>query len=117
MDSSKTVWMGNIDNTVNEQFIRKIFKSLSKIFLFIIYIDHKILKINISRRNHHKNGSAFIEFNSYQSAKSFIQEYNNKIVCGRLLLLNWAKHSNNIKYNNEKENPDFYTVCIIKYKM
>jgi RNA recognition motif-containing protein len=36
MDSSKTVWMGNIDNTINEQFIRKMFKSLSKVFIYNI---------------------------------------------------------------------------------
>ena len=30
MDSKKTVWMGNIDNTMNEYFLRKIFKSFSK---------------------------------------------------------------------------------------
>ena len=30
MDPNKTVWMGNIDNKINEQIIRKIFKPLSK---------------------------------------------------------------------------------------
>ena len=30
MDSKKTEWMGNIDNTMNEYFLRKIFKSFSK---------------------------------------------------------------------------------------
>ena len=36
MDASKTVWMGNIDSTMNEQFIKKMFKSLSKTVLFNI---------------------------------------------------------------------------------
>ena len=30
MDPKKTVWMGNLDNKMNEYFIRKIFKSFSK---------------------------------------------------------------------------------------
>ena len=29
MDLSKIVWMGNVDSTMNEYYIRKIFKSLS----------------------------------------------------------------------------------------
>lgn len=74
-----------------------------------------MIKINISRKNQHKNGSAFIEFNSYQAARNFIQEYNNKIVDGKLLLLNWAKHSYNINNNNEKENQNYYTVCLFIY--
>ena len=36
MDASKTVWMGNIDCTMNEHFIKKMFKSLSKAVLFNI---------------------------------------------------------------------------------
>ena len=30
MDPKKTVWMGNIDTTMNEYILRKIFKSFSK---------------------------------------------------------------------------------------
>lgn len=41
MDSSRTVWMGNIDNKTNEQSIRKIFKSLSK-KIYLLYF--KIIK-------------------------------------------------------------------------
>ncbi len=30
MDTKRTVWMGNINNKINEQTLRKIFKPLSK---------------------------------------------------------------------------------------
>ena len=46
--------------------------------------------------------SAFIEFNSTNTAKYFISEYNNKIINGHLFCLNWAKHN----YNKKKKEKD-----------
>lgn len=36
MEHNRTVWMANIDNKMDEQIIRKIFKPLSKLFYITI---------------------------------------------------------------------------------
>jgi len=95
MDLAKTVWMGNINNYMDENSIRNLIKPL----------NNKIVKINIMRRNNNINGFALIEFNSNKTAKYFIKEYNNKKINGHLFCLNWAKnnYNKNNKENKEKE--------------
>ena len=83
MDSTKTIWMGNINNSMTEDTIRSLFRSIS----------HNIKKIHISRK-YNKKASAFIEFNSIKNAKYFIREYNNKTINGLYIYLNWAKINN-----------------------
>ena len=105
MDPKKTIWMGNVNNTMNEYVIRKIFKSFS----------NKMIKIQINRKNPYRNGSALIEFNSYLTAKNFIREYKNRIINGQLLSLNWARINTNNVNNNDKENTNnniYYTVYV-----
>ena len=75
--------------------------------------------MNISRKYPYKNGSAFIEFNSYNTAKNFIREFNNSIINGHLIILDWAKPNIINIINNEKEKESvnknsLYTVSYIK---
>lgn len=37
MDHSRTLWMGNIEQHMDEEFIQELFKSISKIKIIIIY--------------------------------------------------------------------------------
>ena len=65
-------------------------------------------------------GSSFIEFKSHQVANNIIRQYNNKIVNGIKLQLNWAnKNSKNInrKMNNlTNDNETDYTVSNGRFK-
>jgi RNA recognition motif-containing protein len=66
-----------------------------------------------------KKGSAFIEFETPEIAQKILKEFNEKIVNGHLLKLNWTKlslknnnHSTNNNINNNNKNNDnnnFYT--------
>ena len=80
-------------------------------------IEEKIIKINIIQKTQHKDGYAFIEFDSHKTAKHVIQEYNNKIINGQLLTLNWARqnYNNNIKNNRNEIISNYYTVNYIFY--
>jgi len=81
-------------------------------------IEEKIININIIHKTEYKDGFAFIEFDSHKTAKHVIQEYNNKIISGQLLTLNWARqnysnNNNNIKNSRNEINANYYTVNYI----
>lgn len=71
------------------------------------------MKINFFRKNKYRNGSALVEFSSYQTAKNFITEYNNRIINGHLFSISWAKQNLiNAKFCDKQNsnNNSYYTV-------
>jgi len=80
------LWMGNIDTTYDEGYIRSLFT------------DENILSVKIIRD---KNtglpvGYAFIDFEDNEAAQRVIIDYNGKIMddSGKVFRLNWAQYSN-----------------------
>ena len=118
MDPLKTLWMGNLRQGTDQNYIREIFNQLSKkrillITFYFINIDVKLLNIRILFKEPNKKGSAFIEFETPEIAQKILKEFNGKIVNGHLLKLNWTKlslknniHSANNNINNNNKNND-----------
>ena len=78
-------------------------------------IEEKIINIIFIQKKQNKDRFAFIEFDSHKTAKHIIKEYNNKIINGQLLTLNWARqnYNNNIKNNRNEIITNYYTVNYI----
>ena len=113
MDPSKTLWMGNLEQGTNHNFIEKLFNKLSKknLNILLIIIDIKILNTRILFKKENKKGSAFVEFETSEIAQKILKDYNGKIVNGHLLKLNWTKlNTKNIK---DKKESKIYTVIKI----
>ena len=113
MDPLKTLWMGNLRQGTDQNYIREIFNQLSKtktqlINFHFINIDIKLLNIRILFKEPNKKGSAFIEFETPEIAQKMLKEFNGKIVNGHLLKLNWTrlslKNINNSTNNNMNNN-------------
>ena len=115
---SKSIWMGNINKSMNKEYIKNIFSEISNyIFLINLQIEDKITQINIIFKDQHKKGSAIIEFESKEIAQKVLNDFNKKEINGHFLILNTVKQ--NPKFNhqiiNDKENKSsiYHTVSII----
>ena len=113
MNSSRTLWMGNIENWMNKKFILSIFESISK---KIIYLPSKILdiipiKINLLIKED-KKSSCFIEFDSQKTASAVLKKYNNQTINNVKLKLNWVNSHNSNNKNKEQNNINKYTVYL-----
>ena len=115
---SKAVWMGNIDKSMDKEYIKNIFLDISNYNFFIfLLIEDKITQINLVFKDQRKKGSAIIEFESKEIAHKVLNDYNNKEINGQLLFLNTVK--SNPKFNhqinscNENKSSLFHTVSII----
>lgn len=84
MEPSKTLWMGNLKKGTDQNFILEIFNNF-------FFIEIKILNIRLLFKEENKKGSAFIEFETPEIAKKVLNEYNEKVINGHLLKLNWTK--------------------------
>ena len=79
----------------------------------LLKIENNINDINIYYKSRYNCGYAFIEFDSYVTAKKIIQKFNGLFVNGQHLILNWAKdNSNNYRRNNKT-----YTVSNIDFNL
>ena len=78
-------------------------------------IEEKIINIIFIQKKQNKDRFAFIEFDSYKTAKHIIKEFHHKIIKGQLLTLNWARqnYNNNIKNNRNEIITNYYTVNYI----
>ena len=88
--SDSTLWMGNIENWMNQSYLHNLLKSAN------IYPNRIILK-----NYQNKRGCAFLEFFSKEMAEYVLTEYNNKIINGIQLKFNKV-HSQEQKFNNSK---------------
>lgn len=117
MIPEKTLWMGNINKDIDENFIRNVFKDISKKNKFINkIIDNKINSIKFYLKQDIQKGSAFIEFDSTETAEKVINCYNNKVINNFFVTLNWTKssHQKTCKTNASKyEKSSYYTVKLI----
>ena len=85
--SINTLWMGNIENWMSQNYLYDLLKSAN------------IFPKRITIKNYqNKRGCAFLEFYSPEMAKFVLTEYNNKIINGVQLKFNWV-HSLEQKYN------------------
>ena len=79
----------------------------------LLKIENNINDINIYYKSRYNSGYAFIEFDSYVTAKKIIQKFNGLFINGQHLILNWAKdNSNNYRRNNKT-----YTVSNIYFNL
>ena len=103
MNSSRTLWMGNIENWMTKEDIFEIFKK----------IGIKPLKVNVVPKENNKIGCCFVEFDSPNTAKKVLSNYNGQIINNLLLKLNWVNSHNNTieKYSNNPNQK--YTVKIL----
>ena len=103
MNSSRTLWMGNIENWMTKEDIFEIFKK----------IGIKPLKVNVVPKENNKIGCCFVEFDSPNTAKKVLSNYNGQIINNLLLKLNWVNSHNNTieKYSNNPNQK--YTVKLI----
>ena len=105
MNSMRTLWMGNIENWMDEKFITKIFKSLNA----------TPNKVNIRNSNvETKRGCAFIEFESQDAAQGILSKYNNTTVEGVTLKLNWVNNSKSLNQSKKYTVSLFITVDICR---
>ena len=128
MEPNKTLWMGNLDQRVDENYLLNLFSYLSKskkISKFQIKtIDIKLISIKIFSKNDYKKSSAFIEFETPEIAQHVLEDYNNKIIRGQFMQFKWAKlkqkshiSSSSVSgdsYINSNDNK-LFTVKIILY--
>ena len=108
MNPQRTLWMGNIENSMSKEDIFEIFKKLGI----------KPLKINVVPKENNKIGCCFVEFDSPNTAKKVLANFNGQIINNLLLKLNWVNSHNNNNNNSTVEkysnNPNQkYTVKFI----
>ncbi len=111
MNSSRTLWMGNIENWMNKKFILSIFESISKNLLIKLYkiLDIIPIKINLLIKED-KKSSCFIEFDCPKTASTVLKKYNNQTINNVKLKLNWVNSHNSNNKNQEQNNIKKYTV-------
>jgi len=90
MNPQRTLWMGNIENSMSKEDIFEIFKKLGI----------KPLKINVVPKENNKIGCCFVEFDSPATAKKVLTNFNGQIINNLLLKLNWVNSHNNNNNNN-----------------
>jgi len=100
-DSSKTLWIGDLENNMDEFFLKSIISALGyeKELINIKLIRDKVTGIPL------KYG--FLEFHNNQSARNFYQNYNHRTIpnTSKQFKLNWAVHNTlNHKISNMLNN-------------
>ena len=93
MNPQRTLWMGNIENSMSKEDIFEIFKKLGI----------KPLKINVVPKENNKIGCCFVEFDSPNTAKKVLANFNGQIINNLLLKLNWVNSHNNNNNNSTVE--------------
>lgn len=107
MNYAKALWMGNIENGMNEESIKAIYKKISILYYILDIIP---TKINIKLRDNQKKGYCFVEFASQNIANKVFQNYNGKKINNFTMMLNPANPKNKNNMDNK-----IYTVSIIYY--
>eukprot|EP01132_Coremiostelium_polycephalum_P004675 gene4675-5841_t len=85
LEESKTLWMGDIDSSIDESLIAKSFSR---------YADVVNIKIIRDKQTQAPTGFGFIEFATRQQAFHVLSTFNNTPIPeipGRLFKLNWAQ--------------------------
>ena len=92
--SDRTLWLGNIDQWMNKNYLTKILNELN------IFPN----KITIKAKGN-KRGCAFLEFDSTKTANTILKLHNNTIYKNFNIKLNWVKSNEKLK-----EKPIKFTV-------
>ena len=81
----------------------------------LIYIKN----ITIYQKIKHKKGFAFIEFDSYKTAKEVIELYDNKIIGDLELSITWPKQNlkeiKEYEINKKEEEENSNTIYSVSY--
>ncbi len=92
-DTSKTLWMGDLDSWMDESYLQSLISSLgyNKELSSIKLIKDKLTGLPL------KYG--FLEFVNHDSASNFYVNYNNRIIpnTNKQFKLNWAAYGGGIK--------------------
>ena len=89
-NSTRTLWMGNIENWMTPNYLSNLLKSAN------IYPNRITIKNYPNKR-----GCAFLEFLSPEMANYILTEFNKKVINGIELKFNKV-HSLEQKYNSSK---------------
>ena len=104
MEQSRTLWMGNIENWMNENYINQILNSLNL----------KPIKIRILQNDNPKS-CCFIEFESPETADFVLEKYNGLKLNDLILNLrrvNSKKKDNNNLIKEQNDNNKKYTIYV-----
>lgn len=75
----KNLWIGEIDNWMNEDYLHKCFTSYSKEIIFILLdIDVKNIKLIRDKNTGQLLGYGFIEFDTNETASNALMLLNGK---------------------------------------
>lgn len=75
----KNLWIGEIDNWMNEDYLHKCFTSYSKEIIFILLdIDVKNIKLIRDKNTGQLLGYGFIEFDTNETASNALMILNGK---------------------------------------
>lgn len=95
-DTSKTLWMGDLESWMDESFLQNLLTSLgySKELKSIKLIKDKTTGLPL------KYG--FLDFHTHESASNFYQNYNNRTIpnTAKQFKLNWAAYGGGAKTNS-----------------
>ena len=104
MEQSRTLWMGNIENWMNENYINQILNSLNL----------KPIKIRMLQNDNPKS-CCFIEFESPETADFVLEKYNGLKLNDLILNLrrvNSKKKDNNNLIKEQNDNNKKYTIYV-----
>lgn len=105
MEQSRTLWMGNIENWMDENYINQILNSLNL----------KPIKIRILQNDNPKS-CCFIEFESPEIADFVLENYNGLKLKNDLILnlrrVNPKKKDNNNLIKEQNDNNKKYTIYV-----
>lgn len=82
--SSNSLWMGDIETWMDENYIKELFKNIAN-----------VVSVKIMKKNGMPVGYCFVEFENSQIANYVLENYNGKTVQGttKVLKLSKAMHS------------------------
>eukprot|EP00347_Sterkiella_histriomuscorum_P021138 403335112 len=103
---SKTLWIGDIENWMDEQYVINLFQGIAQV------MNIKLIKNKDNRKNSSapQFGYGFVEFTSHEIAKSIFTTLNGASIPSlpnKNFKLNWASHQvayNKTSYQNYQNN-------------
>ncbi|KAI9199866.1 uncharacterized protein BJ171DRAFT_427251 [Polychytrium aggregatum] len=93
-DSKFTLWMGDLDPWMDENYLRQLWYNMG---------ENVMAKVVRDRNNTISAGYAYVDFPSYASAARYLASVNGTLIPGtnRVFKLNWASGLNDRRYGLE----------------
>lgn len=99
--SSNQLWMGDIENWMDENYVKDLYKSIAN-----------VISVKLMKKNGLSIGYCFVEFESPQIANYVLENYNGKTIQGtnKILKLSKAVYSSNKSISDPQSETQIY-VC------